>query len=149
MLGSEHSLGNKRILTFTTLNAKNFCRGNHSCIHDPNEDELLHSALAHLVNPCGHTFCCECGWRWIKRNVSPLKHFSRCVLRTLLAWQMATPVLPSCAICRTGLSMYTPITPNLAVDNAVEKYVEALRTNGIDGWEINGTKFQEWQIRKE
>jgi len=45
--------------------------------------------------------------------------------------------------------MYTPITPNLAVDNAVEKYVEALRTNGIDGWEINGTKFQEWQIRKE
>ena len=149
MLGSKHSLGNKCILTFMTLDAKNFCRGNHSCIHDPNENELLHSILAYLVNPCGHTFCCEYGWQWIKRNVSPLKCFSHCVLYTLWAWQRATPVLPSCVICWTSLSIYTPTTPNLVVNNTVEKYIEALHTNGIDRWEINGTKFQEWQIRKE
>jgi hypothetical protein len=39
--------------------------------------------------------------------------------------------------------------PNFAVDNAVEKHVEALGTSGIEGWESAGTKFKEWQTRKE
>lgn len=56
---------------------------------------------------------------------------------------------PSCVICRTRLCASTPIIPNLAVDNAVEKCIEALRTNGIDEWEITGIKFIEWQTRKE
>jgi len=39
--------------------------------------------------------------------------------------------------------------PNFAVDNTVEKHVAALRTSGIEGWESAGTKFKEWQDRKE
>jgi hypothetical protein len=38
--------------------------------------------------------------------------------------------------------------PNFVVDSAIEKHVEALRTNGIEGWESAGTKFMEWQARK-
>lgn len=38
--------------------------------------------------------------------------------------------------------------PNFAVDNAVEKHVQALRISGIEGWEKDGTKFVEWQGRK-
>ncbi|KAI9462357.1 hypothetical protein BJY52DRAFT_1256453 [Lactarius psammicola] len=82
-------------------------------------------AHAHLGNPCGHTFCGECGWRWIQKNA-----------------------MPSCAICRAGLSVDVPMIPNFAVDNAVEKHVQALRIGGIEGWEIDGTKFAELQGRK-
>ena len=38
--------------------------------------------------------------------------------------------------------------PNFAVDNAVEKHVQALRISGIEGWEKDGTKYAEWQGRK-
>jgi len=84
-------------------------------------------AFAHLGNPCGHTFCGECGWRWIKKNREA----------------------PSCAICRANLSVDAPVIPNFAVDNAVEKHVQALHNSGADGWESDGTKFAEWQARKE
>ncbi|KAH9065950.1 hypothetical protein EDB87DRAFT_1594004 [Lactarius vividus] len=82
-------------------------------------------AHAHLGNPCGHTFCGECGWRWIQKNGTP-----------------------SCAICRANLSVDVPMIPNFAVDNAVEKHVHALRIGGMEGWEIDGSKFAEWQGRK-
>jgi hypothetical protein len=55
---------------------------------------------------------------------------------------------PSCAICRTRLSVDVPMIPNFAVDNAVEKHVHALRIGGIEGWEKDGSKFAEWQGRK-
>lgn len=84
-------------------------------------------AIAHLGNPCGHTFCGECGWRWIKKNREA----------------------PSCAICRANLSVDAPMIPNFAVDSAVEKHVQALRTSRVDGWESDGSKFTEWQARKE
>jgi len=61
-------------------------------------------------------------------------------------WQRETP---SCAICRANLSVDAPMIPNFAVDNAVEKHVQALRNSGVDGWESDGTKFAEWQARKE
>ncbi|KAI0281592.1 hypothetical protein BGY98DRAFT_190516 [Russula aff. rugulosa BPL654] len=99
------------------------------------EDEIICSiccdifAFAHLGNPCGHTFCGECGWRWIRKNREA----------------------PSCAICRASLSVSAPMIPNFAVDSAVEKHVQALRTSGVDGWESDGdgSKFTEWQARKE
>ncbi|KAH9044696.1 hypothetical protein EDB85DRAFT_1910738 [Lactarius pseudohatsudake] len=83
-------------------------------------------AHAHLGNPCGHTFCGECGWRWIQKNQGT----------------------PSCAICRANLSVDVPMIPNFSVDNAVEKHVHALRIGGMEGWEIDGSKFAEWQGRK-
>lgn len=56
---------------------------------------------------------------------------------------------PSCAICRANLSVDAPMIPNFAVDSAVEKHVQALRTSCVDGWESDGSKFTEWQARKE
>jgi hypothetical protein len=38
--------------------------------------------------------------------------------------------------------------PNFAVDNAVEKHVQALGMNGIEGWENAGARITEWQARK-
>lgn len=61
-------------------------------------------------------------------------------------WQREAPC---CAICRASLSVDAPMIPNFAVDNAVEKHVEALGSSGIEGWESAGTKFKEWQARKE
>jgi len=96
------------------------------------EDEMICSiccdifAFAHLGNPCGHTFCGECGWSWIKKNKQA----------------------PSCPICRASLSEGAPLIPNFAVDSAVDKHVQALRTNGVEGWESNGAKLTEWQARK-
>lgn len=80
MSESEQHPVNKRVLTFTILDAVTFCKGNRACIHGPNEHELLLSTFAHLGNPCGHTFCGECGWRWIKKHVSPLKRLRHCFL---------------------------------------------------------------------
>lgn len=61
------------------------------------------------------------------------------------AWQVAPP---SCAICRVDLHKCNPLIPNLVVDKIVEKYIKALCTNRIDGWDVNGTKFKAWQERK-
>ncbi|KAH9968766.1 hypothetical protein BC827DRAFT_1165489 [Russula dissimulans] len=99
---------------------------------DSFEDEMICPiccdifAFAHLGNPCGHTFCGECGWSWIKKNKQA----------------------PSCPICRASLSEGAPLIPNFAVDSAVEKHVQALRTNGVEGWENSGAKLTEWQARK-
>jgi hypothetical protein len=38
--------------------------------------------------------------------------------------------------------------PNFAVDSAIEKHVQALRTSGVEGWESGGTKSTEFQARK-
>ena len=77
------------------------------------------------------------GKTWVPRNVSLLR---------INMWQREAP---SCAICRASLSVDAPMIPNFAVDNAVEKHVQALRTSGEDGWESDGSKFTEWQGRKE
>lgn len=77
------------------------------------------------------------GKTWVPRNVS---------LPRINMWQREAP---SCAICRADLSVDAPMIPNFAVDSAVEKHVQALRTSGVDGWESDGSKFTEWQARKE
>jgi hypothetical protein len=38
--------------------------------------------------------------------------------------------------------------PNFAMDGAVERHVQALRTSGVEGWESEGAKSAEWQARK-
>jgi len=42
-----------------------------------------------------------------------------------------------------------PDDPQFAVDSAIEKHVQALRTSGVDGWESDDQSFTEWQARKE
>ncbi|KAI0274850.1 hypothetical protein BC834DRAFT_849979 [Gloeopeniophorella convolvens] len=83
-------------------------------------------ASAHLGNPCGHSFCGECGLRWMKKNREA----------------------PTCAICRASLSADAPMIPNFAMDNAVDKHVHALRASAIEGWGDGEIKFIEWQARK-
>jgi hypothetical protein len=77
------------------------------------------------------------GETWVPRNV---------LLLRINTWQMDAA---SCAICRANLSVDAPMIPNFAVDSAVEKHVQGLRTSGVDGWESDGSKFTEWQARKE
>ncbi|KAL6304178.1 hypothetical protein BKA93DRAFT_784219 [Sparassis latifolia] len=82
---------------------------------------------AHLGNPCGHTFCGECGWGWISKN----RRF------------------PTCAICRAQLVQSAPMIPNFAMDNTVEKHVNALAASGNAEWRPGGSKHVEWMQRKE
>ena len=39
--------------------------------------------------------------------------------------------------------------PNIAMDNTVEKHIQALGANGNEDWVSNGTKYMEWNFRKE
>lgn len=96
------------------------------------EDEFICSICCdifvapHVGNPCGHTFCGDCGWQWSRTKGNG-----------------------TCAICRTRLSKSTPMIPNITLDNTVEKHVQALRTSGDEDWIPGGTKYVEWNLRKE
>jgi len=80
---------------------------------------------AHLGNPCGHSFCGECGLNWIASNRPP-----------------------TCAICRSKLSTI-PMIPNFVVDSTVDKYVKALALSDNVDWKPGGKKLLEWTARKE
>ncbi|KAI0067815.1 hypothetical protein BV25DRAFT_872343 [Artomyces pyxidatus] len=84
-------------------------------------------AFAHLGNPCGHSFCGECGFNWIVKNRKA----------------------PTCAVCRAKLSADAPMIPNFAMDNTIEKHVRALGSNGDAEWIDGGSKYNEWLQRKE
>ncbi|OCH96660.1 hypothetical protein OBBRIDRAFT_718507, partial [Obba rivulosa] len=80
----------------------------------------------HLGNPCGHTFCGECGWDWVVQNRKA----------------------PTCPICRTRLIVNVPMIPNYTVDSTVEKHVARLSANGDAGWCDGGDQYKEWRLRK-
>ncbi|KAF8058276.1 hypothetical protein FPV67DRAFT_1722066 [Lyophyllum atratum] len=67
---------------------------------------------AHLANPCGHSFCGDCGWQWKMKGKS------------------------NCLICRTEFSRETPMIPNFAMDNTVEKHISALGQSGLAEWKL-------------
>ncbi|KDR84814.1 hypothetical protein GALMADRAFT_291422 [Galerina marginata CBS 339.88] len=81
---------------------------------------------AHVGNPCGHTFCGECGWKWHVENGNK-----------------------GCPCCRGILDQFVPMIPNIAMDNTVEKHVKALALSGIRAWEPEGPRFLEWDARKQ
>ncbi|KAF9498052.1 hypothetical protein BDN71DRAFT_431502 [Pleurotus eryngii] len=85
-------------------------------------------ASSHVGNPCGHSFCGECGWQWIERCGNNA---------------------PSCPVCRTVLPLDVPMLPNITVDNNVQKHIEALQTNGYDDWKPGGVRHADWHARKE
>ena len=39
--------------------------------------------------------------------------------------------------------------PNFAMDNTIDKHIQALVSSGDDGWREGGSKLAEWQRRKE
>ncbi|KAG5648204.1 hypothetical protein DXG03_006159 [Asterophora parasitica] len=85
---------------------------------------------AHLGNPCGHSFCGECGWNW-----------------KLKCAKLGNP--NSCSICRTVLSGDMPMISNFAMDNTIEKHIAALGESGRVEWKPGGTSYADWMARKE
>ncbi|KIM85518.1 hypothetical protein PILCRDRAFT_367399 [Piloderma croceum F 1598] len=83
--------------------------------------------VAAHIGTCGHSFCGECGWEWISQN----KRF------------------PTCAVCRAKLSASSPMIPNFALDNTVNRHLQALANSGREEWQPGGTRINEWNIRKE
>ncbi|KAF9014992.1 hypothetical protein BDQ17DRAFT_1228811, partial [Cyathus striatus] len=81
---------------------------------------------AQVGNPCGHSFCGECGCLWLKKN-----HRN------------------GCPICRSAFARSRPMIPNIALDNLVEKYIHALRLSGDKDWGPDGSKYKEWLSRKQ
>ncbi|KAL0950822.1 hypothetical protein HGRIS_007584 [Hohenbuehelia grisea] len=85
-------------------------------------------AAAQLGNPCGHSFCGECGWTWIQKQKKSRK--------------------ATCPVCRARLSGSHPMLPNIAVDNTVQRHIEALHASGQEDWGPNGARMKEWEARK-
>ncbi|KAH9487104.1 hypothetical protein JR316_0001172 [Psilocybe cubensis] len=81
---------------------------------------------SHVGNPCGHTFCGDCGWQWHVQNKKK-----------------------ACPFCRIDLAESMPMIPNIAMDNTVEKHIKALASSGVREWEPGGQKFREWDARKQ
>ncbi|KAI0343957.1 hypothetical protein BDW22DRAFT_1328146, partial [Trametopsis cervina] len=77
--------------------------------------------------PCGHSYCGECGLDWVEKNKT----------------------LPVCAVCRGPVQKRLPMIANIALDSAVQRHVDALRENGVEGWRDDGVKWKDWCERKE
>ncbi|TCD70675.1 hypothetical protein EIP91_002399 [Steccherinum ochraceum] len=84
-------------------------------------------ACAHLGNPCGHSFCGDCGYDWIKKGKDK----------------------PTCAVCRADLALAAPMIPNYSLDNTIEKHIHALAASGVEDWALSGAKYKDWMERKE
>ncbi|KAF6766214.1 hypothetical protein DFP72DRAFT_10549 [Ephemerocybe angulata] len=83
-------------------------------------------AAAHIANPCGHSFCGDCGYQWV-----------------------SVAKKSTCPICRTHLSVSAQLIPNVALESAVGKYVELLGVAGHNGWRSGGNLHKDWLERKE
>ncbi|KAI5831956.1 hypothetical protein K523DRAFT_345537 [Schizophyllum commune Tattone D] len=91
------------------------------------EDELSCPIVAgHVTNPCGHSFCGECGNQWLKINKKTV-----------------------CPNCRTAVHRKAPMIPNIALDHAISVYVSSLANNGNAEWASGGAKFAEFVSRQE
>ncbi|EGN94073.1 hypothetical protein SERLA73DRAFT_62996, partial [Serpula lacrymans var. lacrymans S7.3] len=84
------------------------------------------SVAVHIGNPCGHSYCAECGYEWISKNKRS----------------------PTCAVCRAKLSMHKPLFSNVMGDSIVRRYIELLANNGDISWQHGGSKITEWDLRK-
>ncbi|TEB39361.1 RING/U-box [Coprinellus micaceus] len=81
---------------------------------------------AHVANPCGHSFCGDCGRQWA-----------------------TTARKVTCPICRTALSRSAKVIPNIALQNAVEKYTELLAKADHAEWKLGGAAYTSWSERKQ
>ncbi|KAJ7293240.1 hypothetical protein C8J57DRAFT_20026 [Mycena rebaudengoi] len=75
----------------------------------------------HLLSPCGHSFCGDCGWQWVVKNRKP-----------------------GCPVCRTPLPS-RPMVPNLGMDKVVESHIGLLRQNADADWGEGGKKLADFQ----
>ncbi|KAJ3576150.1 hypothetical protein NP233_g637 [Leucocoprinus birnbaumii] len=80
----------------------------------------------HSGNPCGHSYCGDCGWQWVKKNNQS-----------------------QCPVCRANLVRSKPLIPNIAMDSLVEKHIAQLISAGDADWQPQGAKFTERTRRKE
>ncbi|KAJ6604304.1 hypothetical protein DFH09DRAFT_1122274 [Mycena vulgaris] len=78
----------------------------------------------HLFNPCGHSFCGDCGWQWITANKKA-----------------------GCPVCRSPLAG-TPMIPNICVDKMVDMHIQILSCSDED-WGANGKRLTEFQGRQK
>ncbi|TRM60156.1 hypothetical protein BD626DRAFT_461461 [Schizophyllum amplum] len=81
---------------------------------------------AHVTNPCGHSFCGECGNQWLKVNKKTV-----------------------CPNCRTAVHRKAPMIPNIALDHAISVYISSMSSNGDETWAIGGAKFADFTARQE
>jgi hypothetical protein len=52
-----------------------------------------------------------------------------------------------CPCCRQALDKSVPMIPNIAIDNTVEKHINALAISGATEWEPDGRRYMEWISR--
>ncbi|KAJ6574765.1 hypothetical protein B0H19DRAFT_612413 [Mycena capillaripes] len=79
----------------------------------------------HLLNPCGHSFCGDCGWQWAVKNQKT-----------------------ACPVCRTRLTS-TPMIPNVSMDKMVDQMLLSRSYHGDTDWKIGGQKLVEFQRRQK
>ncbi|EIW86436.1 hypothetical protein CONPUDRAFT_161186 [Coniophora puteana RWD-64-598 SS2] len=82
---------------------------------------------AHIGNPCGHSYCGDCGFAWVSQNERA----------------------PTCPVCRRKLKKSQPLLRNFSVDNFVQAYIRTQVLAGQTDWFPGGSKLAEWNARQE
>lgn len=113
----------------------------HACFHDSRDVNYFTAHLPIWVTLAVILFVESVGGAGLRKTWVPQNH----LVTASYTWQREAP---TCAVCRASLSVDAPMIPNFAVDSAIEKHVQALRTSGVEGWESGGTKSTEFQARK-
>ena len=117
------------------------CKGKPTLIRESRDFNCFSALLPTWVTHVGILFAESVGGAGSRKTWVPRNNF----FDASYTWQREEP---TCAICRASLSVDAPMIPNFAVDSAIEKHVQALRTSGVEGWEFDGAKFTEWEARK-
>jgi hypothetical protein len=117
------------------------CKGKYALIHESWDINCFSAQLLTWVIHVGILFVESVGGAGSRKTWVPRNH----LFDASYTWQREEP---SCAVCRASLSVDAPMIPNFAVDSAIEKHLQALRTSGVEGWECDGAKFIEWEARK-
>lgn len=55
---------------------------------------------------------------------------------------------PTCAVCRSKLSLDAPMIPNFAMDHTVEKHIQVLSISDASEWGKEGKLFLDWESRR-
>ncbi|KAJ7102262.1 hypothetical protein B0H15DRAFT_321467 [Mycena belliarum] len=76
----------------------------------------------HLFSPCGHSFCGDCGWKWLAAK-------------------------KTCPVCRTPLAA-VPMIQNICMDKTVDTHIQMLCL-GDEEWRANGRKLVEFKGRQQ
>ena len=105
---------------------------------------------AHVVHPCGHSFCGFCLWAWWNKVVSFLLNL---VLVFLPNRHHPLPPLMKgqqgqCPLCRAKPPQELQYCKNFTLDDVVERFLDVVRAQGHPDWVEGAVRNGERNLKK-